>query len=206
VVDVRGRKLTNPDAIAAPIVAADPNSPAGINLLSFGPSAPTKLFGLTSSLRFPGNIELSARGEYSGGNFMVEGASPNALSRAVKWPLCFDAPTYLQATPDETNWTAWQRTICDSKNVRSDYFIFPADFFKLRDVTIRAPIPARFLRGARSAQVSLSVQNWYRRQNKAMRLFDPEMSDNAGFNETVRGINEHIPAPATVLGQFRITF
>jgi TonB-dependent SusC/RagA subfamily outer membrane receptor len=206
VVDVRGRKLTNPDAIAAPIVAADPNSPAGVNLLSFGPSAPTKLIGLTSALRFPGNIELSARGEYSGGNFMVEGASFNALSRAVKWPLCFDAPTYLQTTPDESNWTAWQRTICDSKNVRSDYFIFPADFFKLRDVTIRAPVPARFLRGARSAQVSLSVQNWYRRQNKALRLFDPEMTDNAGFNETVRGINEHIPAPATVLGQFKITF
>jgi hypothetical protein len=39
-----------------------------------------------------------------------------------------------------------------------------------------------------------------------MKLFDPEMSDNGGFNETVRGINEHIPAPATVMAQLRITF
>jgi TonB-dependent SusC/RagA subfamily outer membrane receptor len=206
VADVRGRKIKNPDAIAAPIQAFDSSFTANPSLVEFGPSQPTKIFGLTSSLRLPGGIELSARGEYQGGNFIVEGSSPNALSRAVKWPLCFDAPTYLTPKIDETQWTAWQQTICDSKNVRSDYFIFPADFFKLRDVTLRAAIPQRFLHGARTAQVSVSVQNWFRRQNPSMRLFDPEMSDNAGFNEAVRGINEHIPSSASVLAQFRFTF
>lgn len=54
--------------------------------------------------------------------------------------------------------------------------------------------------------LTLSVQNWWRWQNKDMRLFDPEMAGNDGFNATVRYISEHIPAPATVLGQLRLTF
>jgi TonB-linked SusC/RagA family outer membrane protein len=207
VADVRGRKLVNPDAIAAPIQQYDSSFTPNPNLVNFGPSQPTRIFGFTSSLRFPANIELSARAEYSGGNYIIDGASSNALSRAVKWPLCFDAPTYLTPTIDETNWTAWQRTICDSKNVKSDYFVFPANFVKIRDITLKAAVPQRLLGGrARAGQFSISVQNWFRWQDRSLRLFDPEMSDNAGFNEAVRGINEHIPAPATVMAQLRLTF
>ena len=91
-------------------------------------------------------------------------------------------------------------------SARPDLFIFKADFFKLRDVTLRAPVPARLLRGVRGAQLSVSVQNWWRWQSSDMRLFDPEMAGNDGFNQTVRYISEHIPAPATVLAQLRLTF
>ena len=68
------------------------------------------------------------------------------------------------------------------------------------------PIAPRYIPGAQSAMLTLSVQNWYRWQNKDMRLFDPEMAGNDGFNATVRYISEHIPAPATVLAQLRFTF
>lgn len=197
VADIRGRKILNANDIATPQVQTD---------YSFGPSQPTKIFGLTTALQFPHGIELSARGEYQGGNYIDEDASYQALSRAVQWPLCFGAPGYTSGSTDESQWTAWQRSICDSKNVRPDMFLFPADFFKLRDVTLRARIPQRLLAGARTGSLSISVQNWYRWQRKEFRLFDPEMAGNDGFNSTVRYISEHIPAPATVLAQLRFTF
>ena len=37
-------------------------------------------------------------------------------------------------------------------------------------------------------------------------LFDPEMSGNGGFNESVRYISEHIPAPAVFLTSLRLSF
>jgi TonB-dependent SusC/RagA subfamily outer membrane receptor len=197
VADIRGRKITNANDIADPKIQQD---------YSFGPSQPTKIIGMTTALRFPHGVELSARGEYQGGNYIDEDASYQALSRSVQWPLCFDAYAKQSSPTDETKWTAWERAICDSKNIRQDMFIFPADFFKVRDVTLRAPIPRRLLTGARSGSVSVSVQNWYRWQRKDFRLFDPEMAGNDGFNSTVRYISEHIPAPATVIAQLRFTF
>jgi hypothetical protein len=56
-----------------------------------------------------------------------------------------------------------------------------------------------------SSALSFSAQNILRR-NYGMPLFDPEMSGNDGFNATVRGISEHIPAPAVFLMSLRISY
>jgi outer membrane receptor protein involved in Fe transport len=194
---LRGRKVLNPDAVAAPQLDS---------AYLFGPSQPTRVIGLTSSLTFPHGIVLSARGDYQGGNYINEDASYEAISRAVQWPTCFDAYAKQSAPNDQSKWTASERSFCDPVSARPDLFIFKADFFKLRDVTLRAPVPPRLLRGVRGAQLSVSVQNWWRWQSSDMRLFDPEMAGNDGFNQTVRYISEHIPAPATVLAQLRLTF
>lgn len=197
VADIRGRKVTNPDAIATPNIVQD---------YDYGPSQPTRIIGLTSSLTFPHGIELSARGEYQGGDYINEGASYNAISRGVQWPTCFAAYSTQTSATDESKWTAYQRAYCDPKNASPDLFIFKADFFKLRDVTLLAPLPQRLVPGASRALISVSVDNWYRWQNKDLPIFDPEMAGNDGFNATVRDINEKIPAPATILMQLRLTF
>ncbi len=198
VADMRGRWVSNPNDIAAPIIVQDHE---------YGPSAPTHVFGFTTSLRFPHGIELAARADYQGGNYINEDASYEAISRSVQWPSCFRAYSTQSSATDESKWTAWERGYCDMKNGGGqDMFIFKADFFKLRDLSLRVPIAPRYVPGAKSAMVTLSVQNWWRWQNKDMRLFDPEMAGNDGFNATVRYISEHIPAPATVLGQLRLTF
>jgi len=194
---LRGRYITNADAIADPIVEQ--------NHL-FGPSQPTRIIGLTSALRFPKGIELSARAEYQGGNYLDEDASYQALSRAVRWPTCFDAYAKQAADGNQNNWTARERAWCNSSQVRQDEFIFKADFAKLRDVTLRAPVPQRLVPGTRSASISLSVQNWFTWKNKDFRMFDPEMAGNDGFNATVRYISEQIPAPATVVARLQIQF
>jgi len=193
----RGRYIRNKDAIADPDIE--------LNHL-FGPSQPTKIFGINTSLRMPYGIELFARGEYQGGHYINEDASYQALSRAVRWPTCFAAYAKQSSPTDQSQWTAWERATCNSSQARQDMFIFPADFFKLRDVTLRADVPRRLLRGARSASVSASVQNWYSWKRKEFRVLDPEMAGNDGFNAAVRYISEQIPAPATVLARMQITF
>jgi len=194
---LRGRYITNADDIADPIIEQ--------NHL-YGPSQPTRIIGLTSALRFPKGIELSARAEYQGGNYLDEDASYQALSRAVRWPTCFDAYAQQAADGNQNNWTARERAWCNSSQVRQDEFIFKADFAKLRDVTLRAPLPQRFSPGMRNATIAVSVQNWYTWKNKDFRLFDPEMAGNDGFNATVRYISEQIPAPATVVARLQFQF
>ena len=194
---LRGRFITNADDIADPIIEQ--------NHL-FGPSQPTRIIGLTSELHFPKGIGLSARAEYQGGHYLDEDASFQALSRAVRWPTCFDAYAKQAADNSQANWTARERAWCNSSQVRQDEFIFKADFAKLRDVTFHAPVPSRFTPGTRSATISVSVQNWFSWKNKNFRLFDPEMAGNDGFNATVRYISEQIPAPATVVARLQIQF
>jgi TonB-dependent SusC/RagA subfamily outer membrane receptor len=196
VMELRGRYVANPDAIAPPIVEVDH---------AYGPTQPTRIIGGSTSFRFAHGIEISARGEYQGGHYLNEDASYEAISRGVLWPSCFTA--YDKDTAGQhAQWTAWEQTYCTPSNAREDFFIFKADFFKLRDVTLRAPIPTQLLRGAHSGQISLSVQNWYGWKNKDFRVMDPEMAGNDGFNAPVRYISEHIPAPATILAQLRLTF
>ena len=93
---------------------------------------------------------------------------------------------------------------CIPANVRSDMFIFKADFFKIRDVSLTVPLGKLIPKTASSTFV-FSAQNAFRR-NYGMPLFDPEMTNNDSFNATVRGINEQIPAPAVFLASLRISY
>lgn len=192
---LRGRKIVNADRREAPIIEQDH---------LFGPSQPTRIIGVHSALRFWRGLELSARGEYQGGHYLNEDASFQALSRSVRWPTCFDAYPAL-ARGDTASLTAFQRSTCIAKAVRADMFIFPADFFKLRDVTLRVPL-GRLIPNTESSTLSLSGANWFRWQRKEFRVFDPEQAGNDGFNAQVRYISEQIPAPATFNAQLRVVF
>lgn len=192
---LRGRRIVNADRREAPIIE---------ERHLFGPSQPTRIVGLNSALRFWRGVELSARGEYQGGHYLNEDASFQALSRSVRWPTCFNAYPAL-ASGDTASLTAWERATCVAKTVRADMFIFPADFFKLRDVTLRVPL-GRLIPNTESSTLSVSAGNWFRWQRKEFRAFDPEQAGNDGFNAQVRYISEQIPAPATVNAQIRVVF
>jgi outer membrane receptor protein involved in Fe transport len=190
---VRGKLIRNPNAIGA--------APDTISNYDFGPSQPTHIIGGNIDLRMWKNIGLSVRAEYQGGAFMEEGPSYNALSRSVEWPTCFDAYPKIAAKQPIT---VRETLTCIPANVRSDMFIFPADFFKVRDVTLSIPL-GRLIPRTSSSSFVLSAQNILR-HNYGMPLFDPEMSGNDGFNATVRGLSEHIPAPAVFSMSLRISY
>ncbi len=190
---VRGRVIRNPDARgAAPDTASN---------YDFGPSQPTHIIGGSLSVRTWRDISISLRGEYQGGAFMNEDASYQALTRSVLWPTCFDAYANIAA---QKPITVRETLTCIPANIRADMFIFPADFFKLRDITISVPL-GKLIPGTASSSFLFSAKNFFRR-NYGMPMFDPEMSGNDGFNSTVRYISEHIPAPAVFTTSLRISF
>lgn len=167
----------------------------------FGPAQPTRIIGGNINLRTWRNISIAARGEYQAGHYINEDASYQALSRSVLWPTCFDAYKNIAA---QKPITVRETLTCIPANVRQDMFIFKADFFKVRDITVTVPL-GRLVPGTASSSLVFSGQNLFRK-NYGMPLFDPEMSGNDGFNATVRYISEHIPAPAVFLTSLRMSF
>jgi outer membrane receptor protein involved in Fe transport len=190
---VRGRLIRNADVVGAPIDTVVNHT--------FGPSQPTLILSPSLNITTWKGISISVRGEYQGGAFLNEDASFQALSRSVLWPTCERAYPVIAAGGELTPREA---LTCVPRNARQDMFIFPADFFKIRDLTVTVPLGKLIPRTASSALV-LSAQNFFRR-NYGMPLFDPEMSGNDGFNAPVRYISEHIPAPAMYLTSLRLTF
>jgi outer membrane receptor protein involved in Fe transport len=190
---LRGKVIRNPNAVG---VAPDTASNH-----AFGPSQPTKIIGGSLSIRTWRNIAISARGEYQAGAYIDEDASYQAISRSVLWPTCFGA--YAKQAAKQPL-TVKETLMCIPANARQEMFIFKADFFKVRDITLTIPL-GRAIPRSTSSSLVFSAQNIFR-HNYGMPMFDPEMSGNDGFNPTVRYISEHIPAPAVFLTSLRVSF
>jgi len=193
---IRGTRLVNPDAIAAPELETD---------YLFGPNLPTLIVGVSTALRLPAGITVQARGEYQGGNYITDGGTANAQSRNItSWPTCLAAREMI-AAGRTAELTAFDRQFCIAANYRPSTHIYPADFFKLRDISARAPLPFR-IPGTQQAFLTVSARNWLRWLNDDFKIFDPEMMGNEGAAESVRGMNEQYPVPATFTTSLRVVF
>jgi len=190
---LKGKLIANHDVLGA--------TPDTVPNHLFGPSNPTRILGGSVSVKTWRGITVAVRGEYQTGAYIDEDASFQALQRSVKWPTCFHAYDALAASQPIT---AWERATCIPTNVKQDMFIFPADFLKLRDLTVSVPL-GKLIPGTSSSMFVFTAQNFFRK-NYGMPLFDPEQSGNTGFNAPVRYISEHIPAAATFLTSLRISF
>ncbi len=192
--------VTNPEAKGvAPIISSNPND------CVYGPNLPTETYGVHTNLRLPYNMTLVARGEYNGGHYISDGAANAATSRSVRWPGCYDFYT-LTETGRTSEVKAIDTARCTVAGTRGDYWIYPADYFKLREVSLSIPIPQRMLRGARSASFTLSAHNAWKWVNDDFKTFDPETGNNGGFDSSVRSILEHVPPPAAYSAVLRIMF
>jgi TonB-dependent starch-binding outer membrane protein SusC len=195
---LRGVKLLNPDELADPVLKMDH---------IFGPNHPTRIIGLSTSFELPGQITLSARGEFQGGHYISDGSSEDAASRAITtWPRCL-AGNQLRKEGKGAQTTARNRLLCDSRFYRQGSFIQKADFFKVRDITARAPLPFR-PSGVSSAFLTLSAHNWIRWVNDEFEIFEPEMmgASDPGF-QRVRALGIGVtPPPATFTAALRLSF
>lgn len=207
VMAIRGVKMRNGEKLEDPIPCND-NLPADRACFELdavlGPQQPTRVFGISPSVRMPFGVELSARGEYQGGHFIEDGPTNEGVNRAIRWPTCAD----YYALTDGGNGdqaTAERRYFCDSRFYRRGTMRWKADFFKLRDVTLRVPLGELIPRTA-SSTLTISGQNWYRWRNADFPIFDPEMVTNTGFGNQNPGITEHVPPPATFVASLRVVF
>ncbi len=167
-----------------------------------GPVMPTHFILPNLSVRFPGNIRFSARGEYRGGNYQE--INPISISRSVRSPLCF--PYYTDpangiAMKDDA--PAIWRERCKPSN--GDDYWFKADFFKLRNVSLAVPVDFAFPEKVSNAVMTLSLNNsydWYRE----IPWFDSEVLSNDGVNSDFGSIGLRTPAPAILRVSLRVTF
>lgn len=189
----RGERITNPDEIADPEVE---------NNYNYGPNHPTHT--LQPSMRFGLpflDASLSVRGEYQGGHYMQDGASQNALARGVRFPHPTCVEVFDRGLAVE-EMTAEQRGVCVPEFSQGGHYIEKADFFKLREVSLRLSLPWTFSEHG-SATLTLSGLNLY--TWTALPILDPEMTwDGAGQN--VRRVAEHLPPPVQVRTRLNITF
>lgn len=191
---IRGDRITNPDEVGEPNVQEDYN---------YGPNEPTHIISLRTTFELPYNITFSARGEFQGGHYIYDGASLNTLARGVKFPTCYGAFDLIDGGQSD-QLTAVQRSRCIPTNVVSDWFIYPSDFFKLRDVSLRIPIPLQFAGNAQST-FTLSGRNLWTWKNSDFPVFDPEITWS-GAGDATREIGEHIPPAASFTGTLKVTF
>jgi TonB-dependent starch-binding outer membrane protein SusC len=193
----------NDAGVPTPVVISP--TTANPNACNHGPNLPTHTYGVQTGLELPYGLSFRARGEYLGGHYMYDGAAYNAVVRSVRWPGCYDFYT-LQESGRAKDATALKTARCTVSLTRPDYFIYPADFFKLREVSLSVPIPERLLRGTSSARLTLAGQNLWKWLNDDFPVFDPETGNNGGFDSPVRSILEHVPPPATYTASMRVTF
>jgi TonB-dependent SusC/RagA subfamily outer membrane receptor len=189
---VRGARVLNPNQVADPIVD---------DQHVFGPSQPTRTIGVSSTLRAFG-IELHARAEYMGGHYVFDRLG-NFLARRSIYPACDDAYDAI-AAGNEDRLTAWQRVWCVATKVPTNAGpIYPADFLRLRELSLRVPLPIRSLAGR--ATIVVSAHNLWTWKNHDFLLFDPEMAGREGMEAAVREIDAHVPPLRSVVVSLRVT-
>jgi hypothetical protein len=187
-------RILNPDAVAEPIIEEDH---------VWGATIPTTVLGMSSTIRLPKGIELDARGEYMGGHYIFDNVGNNLARREV-YPPCEPAYALRDAGRDD-ELTAWQRVWCIAGNVPDDGGpIYPGDFFRFRELTLRAPVPNAVLGGWRATLI-LSAENFWTWKNDDFLLFDPEMVGDDGMHTIVRRIDSQVPSPATFVMSLRVT-
>ena len=161
---IRGNLILNPDAIG----------PAEIerNHL-FGPNYPPLVVAPHTSLSLPGGITFSARGEYRGGHWIRnEGGRWAMLIGTTQYGPCIEAQRMIDAGQID-QMTALERATCWQEELDALTFIYPADFFRLRELSARIPLDF-LVPESYSASLTLSAGNLYRWTKDEFREFDPE--------------------------------
>ncbi|TVP42357.1 MAG: TonB-dependent receptor, partial [Gemmatimonadales bacterium] len=198
---VRGTRVLNAGAHADPEVER--------NAL-FGPSHPTREVGLNTTLELPRGVRLVAAGEYQAGHYIADNASAFMIDRGNGAPACDAAYRLVPfgsdlGSADLSGLNALDRARCYRGSV-SGAWVYPADFFKLRELTLVVPVGV-VVPAAGNAQLTFSLRNALRWTNRDFGAFDPEMvSSRANTSALNRGITEHAPAPARFVTSIRIGF
>ncbi len=205
----RGAKVTNRDAFADPEYALN---------AFIGPTLPTAIINPFITLTLPHGVLLTARGEYQGGAWGQDFPSRLVAQRGPRGPVgCDDVykivPWASYTGPGDPNAPAaisrvraLDRARC-YKNARSDVWFMPLDFFKVREVTLQAPIPTRFVPRATSALASLTFHNLWRWTNSEFASFDPELvGSRDNVNQLFSMITDQLPPPATATFSLKLTF
>lgn len=212
---VRATKVVNMYEYIDPVFEPDSNN-------FYGPNLPTRTITVAPTFRFPKNITLTVRGEHQSGAWIGQGAahflaqrgpfgtaSCDAVYRIVPWQEYDGPPVYTGGTiirkthANIGQVNAVDRARCYKGVTQGNLFTWPADFFKVREITLQAPLPFSIPR-VQSAMLTVSVRNIFNFLPARNRSQDP---DAGGSVEGLTfGFSDAVPAPAEFTVSFRATF
>jgi len=192
---MRGTRILNPEEIAAPQLERNHH---------FGPNLPTHIVGGTFWAEIPGGLRVTARGEYQGGHYVYDHAG-RSQGLVQGWVWCEERAYGALARGQGESLTARERALCDLGVARPDMWIYPADHFKLRSVTLNVPLGQR-IPGTSSASLTVSGSNLWTWTNKDFLFLDPELTGDAGMFQQVRFLSENVPPPSRVSVAVRAVF
>ncbi|MSR36827.1 MAG: hypothetical protein EXR95_09355 [Gemmatimonadetes bacterium] len=190
---------------------ADPTKACRLTNQYLGPNLPTRTLAGGLSVRVPGNITISGRGEYRGGN-VLSSMNPMATGRSVRSPLCVD---YYANNDDATIKNdgsvpaIWMARCTPSLAVG---YNIDASYAKLRSLTATVPMDFAFPERFQSSTLTLSLNNFYTWSKESwfgaygFENFGNDGVAASGFGATGISTNERIPASTTLRASLRVTF
>ena len=207
-------RIMNPNEIADPVIVED---------TLIGPTYPTRLIGIGTTLSFGDNFTLDALAEHQGGHYVVNYTGYQNARRG-SWFPCFgiqeqmiaayragDASNLPGVTALERARCAINGTINDGYGFDSDYWAESADFWKLRSVTLSYRLPDDLISWGRNATINLSARNLFTWTDYSGT--DPEVGDFADATgnsidggEFGRRDYYQIPPPRTFMLSVRLSW
>lgn len=194
-----GPKVTNADKFETPVVSSTEQY--------IGPVYPTKIYSFGTTVSWK-DFTFDALGEFQGGHYLANWIGYQNARRYVL-PACYDTQRALKNN-DATalaRINAGQRAMCayDRTVMNDRFWIEKADFFKLRSVTLSHPLPVRWLKGARSAQLTISGRNLFRITDYTGS--DPEVQDARDAGGALgRRDYYNLPPTKSVLMALKVNF
>jgi TonB-dependent SusC/RagA subfamily outer membrane receptor len=202
---VRGTKVLNADEFADPIEERN---------AFFGPNHPTHTITLHTDLRLPRNLVLTGRGEYLGGHWMREWPSHLSAREGSGAFACDDVYELVpwaeyrgpgNTHPNLDRVRALDRARC-YRSATDDHWVHPADFFKLREVSLQVPL-GDLIPGTSRSSLTVSGRNLWRWINSDFDTIDPEIvTDTDQITSLVRRVYSQIPPPAALTFSLRAIF
>ena len=174
----------------------------------YGPHYPTLSLSPNMSITLPGDLRISARGEYHGGWWIRNTQERVALSRLLDFPTCYAAYEKRDEGRME-DLLAWEWYKC-IENVGFRPFVDPGDFFELREVTVDMPL-GRWLSQFNQVHLSVSARNLFYWTKPEQQVGHPEAGDagrnqGPGAERIVREIAEQIPPSSSIVASIRVIF
>jgi hypothetical protein len=170
---------------------------------------PEKIIGLGTTMTFLQSFRLDALGEFQRGGHNINYIGYQNALRGV-WRACIPIQKKIIAAMEGdasalNDVRAIDRARCavDRTQQNSEYWLESADFFKLRHVSLTYTLPARWLRGVRSAAVTVAGRNlWTSTDYSGL---DPESADQSDDTFARREYYQ-LPSMRTFTTSIRLSF
>lgn len=208
-----GDMITNPNEFADPVIVED---------TAKGPTYPTRMIGIGTTLSIGNSLTLDALLEHQGGHYLTNYTGYQNGRRGAWFP-CFEiqgqmieayqgnASALDGVTAEERARCAISSTVNPGYGFSSDYWMEKADFWKLRQITLSYRLPEGLLAFARSATVNLSARNlltWtdYSGTDPEVQDFADQTGTTVGGGEFGRRDYYQVPNPRTYMLSVRLSW